>query len=52
MRTRVVSWNEAAEMNLSVDSETLVMPREAGARRRFASSTLEFLRAKVVGSQN
>ena len=25
-RTRVVSWNEAAEMNESVDSEALVMP--------------------------
>ncbi len=26
VRTRVVSWNEAAEMNESVDSEALVMP--------------------------
>ena len=25
--TRVVSWNDAAEMNESVDSEALVMPR-------------------------
>ena len=24
--TRVVSWNDAAEMNESVDSEALVMP--------------------------
>ena len=28
--TRVVSWNEAAEMKLSVESEALVMPRRSG----------------------
>ncbi len=27
---RVVSWNEAAEMKLSVDSDALVMPRSTG----------------------
>jgi hypothetical protein len=26
----VVSWNEAAEMKLSVDSEALVMPSSSG----------------------
>ena len=30
MSTRVVSWNEAAEMKLSVESEALVMPRRSG----------------------
>jgi hypothetical protein len=29
VRTRVVSWNEAAEMKLSVASEALVMPRSS-----------------------
>src|SRR5436853_543360 len=29
--TRVVSWNEAAEMKLSVDSDALVMPSSSGA---------------------
>src|SRR5260221_4859020 len=28
--TRVVSWNDAAEMKLSVESEALVMPRRSG----------------------
>jgi hypothetical protein len=30
VRTRVVSWNDAAEMKLSVESEALVMPRRSG----------------------
>jgi hypothetical protein len=30
VRTRVVSWNEAAEMKLSVDSEALVIPSRMG----------------------
>ena len=30
--TRVVSWNEAAEMKLSVSSEALVMPSNTGSR--------------------
>jgi hypothetical protein len=30
VRTRVVSWNEAAEMKLSVESEAFVMPRRRG----------------------
>src|SRR5208283_3870462 len=28
--TRVVSWNDAAEMNESVESEAFVMPRSSG----------------------
>src|SRR4029078_5636505 len=31
--TRVVSWNDAAEMNESVDSEALVMPSSIGRPR-------------------
>ncbi len=27
VRTRVVSWNDAAEMNESVDSDAFVIPR-------------------------
>ena len=30
MRTRVVSWNDAAEMNDSVDSDAFVMPSSSG----------------------
>ena len=30
MSTRVVSWNDAAEMNESVESDALVMPRSSG----------------------
>ena len=30
VNTRVVSWNEAAEMNESVDSEALVIPSSSG----------------------
>jgi hypothetical protein len=30
VRTLVVSWNEAAKMKLSVESEALVMPRRSG----------------------
>jgi hypothetical protein len=32
--TRVVSWNEAAEMKLSVESEAWVMPRRVGGLRK------------------
>src|SRR5262245_38490985 len=32
VRTRVVSWNEAAEMKDSVASDALVMPRRTGCR--------------------
>jgi len=28
--TRVVSWNDAAEMNESVESDAFVMPRSSG----------------------
>ena len=31
VRTRVVSWKDAAEMKLSVSSEALVMPRRIGS---------------------
>src|SRR5438876_10931291 len=30
VRTRVVSWNDAAEMNESVESEAFVMPSSSG----------------------
>ena len=30
VRTRVVSWNDAAEMKLSVDSDALVIPSSTG----------------------
>ena len=30
VRTRVVSWNEAAETNESVDRDAFVMPRSSG----------------------
>ena len=30
VRTRVVSWKDAAEMKLSVDKEALVIPRRIG----------------------
>jgi len=33
VRTRVVSWKEAAEMNESVDSEAFVIPRSSGRPR-------------------
>src|SRR5678810_309891 len=36
--TRVVSWNDAAEMNESVESDALVMPRSSG--RPFAGEPL------------
>src|SRR5881409_2456288 len=39
--TRVVSWNEAAEMNESVDSEALVMPSSSG--RSLGAFLPEFL---------
>jgi len=31
VRTRVVSWKDAAEMKLSVSSEALVIPRRIGS---------------------
>jgi hypothetical protein len=47
--TRVVSWNEAAEMKLSVDSEARVMPSRIGrlvAGRPPDSITLRFSSSK------
>jgi hypothetical protein len=43
----VVSWNEAAEMKLSVESEALVMPRRsgvpsAGSPPRFVTFSFSF----------
>jgi hypothetical protein len=45
MRTGVVSWKDAAEMNDSVDSDALVMPRRrgtpsAGSSPRFMTFSL------------
>ena len=43
--TRVVSWNDAAEMNESVDSDAFVMPSSSGrpwAGRPPAASTRSF----------
>ena len=42
--TRVVSWNEAAEMKLSVESEALRDPEQQGLpRRRFSAVGLDCL---------
>ena len=42
VRTRVVSWNDAAEMKLSVSSEALVMPSSTGARFRRLAALLDY----------
>src|SRR5437660_1791295 len=49
--TRVVSWNEAAEMKLSVDSDALVMPRRrgvpsAGSPPRFITFSFSSMKRK------
>ena len=43
VRTRVVSWNDAAEMKLSVDRDALVMPSRIGFGRRGPAAALHHL---------
>ncbi|MNX90539.1 hypothetical protein D3C86_1225940 [compost metagenome] len=53
VRTRVVSWKDAAEMKLRVCSDALVMPSRTGcvvARRPPRFSTLAFSRAASATS--
>src|SRR5438045_2767543 len=51
VNTRVVSWNDAAEMNESVESEALVMPSRSGVPSAGAHA-LALLHVDVHGAGN